>query len=73
VFYHICVIQSLEAAGQSSSQAVSVEMIHKKINLADDYLAWEHERFSIRRLPAFTVSHFNSHKAVQRNTILDIR
>ena len=68
-----CVVQSLETAGQSSSHAVNVQMVHKKINLADDYLAWEHERFSIRRLPAFTVSHFNSHKAVQRNTVLDTR
>jgi len=68
-----CVVQSLETVGQSSSQAVGVEMVHKKINLADDYLAWEHERFSIRRLPAFTLSHFSSHKTVQRNTILDTR
>lgn len=66
-------MQGLEKAGELSSQAVNVQMVHKKINLADDYLAWEHERFSIQRLPAFTLSHFDNHKAVQRNTILDTR
>lgn len=52
---------------------VKFEMVHKKINLADDFLAWEHERFSIKRLPAFTISHFNSHKDPDRSTILDQR
>ena len=37
---------------------VLVNMVHKKINLADDFLAWEHERYSIRRLTAMTVSHY---------------
>nr|CAG4636847.1 EOG090X02MW [Ceriodaphnia reticulata] len=53
---------------------VSVNMMHKKINLADDFLAWEHERYSIRRLTAMTVSHFKTAKSdFQHGTILDTK
>jgi hypothetical protein len=34
----------------------SVEGVHKKINLAEPFLAWEHERFSMKRIAAFTLS-----------------
>jgi len=53
---------------------VGVNLQHKKINLADDFLAWEHERYSIRRLSALTVSHYKAPKSdYHRGTILDTK
>ncbi|CAN2390067.1 regulation of protein complex stability [Pristimantis euphronides] len=52
---------------------VNFSVVHKKIHLGENILAWEHEQFSLRRLPAFTVSHLDSHKKGLKNTILDTR
>lgn len=49
----------------------TVEGVHKKINLADTLLAWEHERFSMKRMPAFSLSNLKSHKDPLRNTIFE--
>jgi len=63
---------NLVAVAQSLYPGVQPpQIVHKKINLADDLLSWEHERFSIRRLPAFTLSHMSSPKTTTRQTILD--
>ncbi|ELU15334.1 hypothetical protein CAPTEDRAFT_157684 [Capitella teleta] len=56
---------------RGSDAAFSV--VHKKINLAEELLSWEHERFSLRRLPALSLSHFDSHKDQKRQTLLDTR
>lgn len=46
-----------------------VNVVHKKINLADSFHKWAHERFSMRRITAFTLSSLQSHTDPLRTTI----
>lgn len=44
-----------------STDQHKVNLVTKKINLGNEWLAWEHEIFNIRRMPALTLSHFEKH------------
>lgn len=61
-FYEI-----LEKKTQKYSQK-KLENIHKKINLADVFFKFPHERFSMRRVSAFTLSSLRSYSDPQKTS-----
>jgi hypothetical protein len=50
----------------------NIKMAHKKINLANEMLSFEHELYNIRKKPAVTLTHFADHEDPLRNSLLDI-
>ncbi len=61
--------KALQQAANASG--AHFEMVHKKINLGSELLAWDHERFSLNKIPAVTLSHFKSFKDADRASITD--
>lgn len=56
----------------NSTVSQTVEVVHKKINLNQYELAWEHERFALYRLQTATLSAWSSPASYQlRNSVLD--
>ena len=46
-----------------------IRIVHKKIRLNSDLLAWEHERFSLKKLSAGTRSSLHGYKDRSRNSM----
>ncbi|XP_044205416.1 nicalin-1-like [Thunnus albacares] len=64
-------IQHLEEVVSSRFPWVKIGLVHKKINLVESTVAWEHERYSLRRIPGFTLSHLEDPKSELRGSVLD--
>ncbi|XKL64460.1 hypothetical protein PGB90_004546 [Kerria lacca] len=62
-----------ELKNVASEESTEYQLIHKKINLAEQILAWEHERYSMKRIPAFTLSSLQSHKDYRRTSLFDTK
>lgn len=52
---------------------LTLTMHHKKIKIGEELLSWEHERFSLRRIPASTLSHFQSASDPRRTSMFHSR
>jgi len=62
-------VQDLQQVMSEQFSNSKLNVIHKKINMAEEMLPWEHERFSLRRVPAGTISHHS--KPTHRGSIFD--
>jgi hypothetical protein len=50
---------------------IPLEHVHKKINISDNTVYWEHEQFSRKRMLSATLSGLSKPDAAERNSIVD--
>jgi len=62
-------LQALNQSAKLVHPDFHVSLVHKKIRLSEDLLAWEHERFSLKKLSAATLSALQSPKDLRRNSM----
>ncbi|CEF66974.1 Nicalin [Strongyloides ratti] len=53
------------------SNGADVKTVSKKINLNQYKLAWEHEVYNIRKIPAITLSNIDTHDSPERDSLFD--
>uniref|UniRef100_A0AAV2M5H2 BOS complex subunit NCLN n=1 Tax=Knipowitschia caucasica TaxID=637954 RepID=A0AAV2M5H2_KNICA len=58
--------QVLDEVVQSRFPSWSFSSLHKKINLGESSVSWEHERFSVRRISALSLSHLRGGERGER-------
>lgn len=64
---------NLQDISKNYFPTMNTTLIHKRINLAEDYFFWEHERFSVRRISAFTLTSLPTSKIIKRRTLIDFQ
>ena len=63
--------ENLIKVAQQNYPNLNVSQSHKKINLGEPFLSWEHERFSLKRISAFSLSSLPTSKNNVRRDVLD--
>jgi len=65
------IYSNIKKVSSSMFEQVNTSIIHKKISIINEFSAWEHEKFSKRRLHAVTLSALATHDDPIRKSILD--
>eukprot|EP00943_MAST-04B_sp_MAST-4B-sp1_P003818 g3818.t1 len=58
----------------SKNMGINFRSVHKKINLTNPVLAWEHEQFSLKQIVSGTLSHYKKSRSIlSRSSMFDVK